>query len=147
MAWRVIVIENPAKLSLRDNKLVIKQDDEVSLPLEDIDSLVIDNREVAITANILSGLASFGVNTLICDEKHLPATVALPHGQASRGSKHARQQLGMGEALRKQLWRKDIMQKIKNQAMVLQKNGYTAEASQLEKLASTVRSGDRKSVV
>lgn len=142
MAWRVVVIENPAKLSLRDNKLVIKQDDEVSLPLEDIDSLVIDNRGVIITANILSGLASFGVNTLICDEKHLPATVVLPHGQASRGSKHARWQLNMGEALRKQLWRKNIMQKIKNQAIVLQKNSYTTEASQLEKLASTVRSGD-----
>jgi len=142
MAWRVVTIENPARLSLKDNKIVIKQDDEIALPLEDIDSLIIDNREIILTANILSALAKFGINTLICDEKHLPATIILPHGQASRGSKNARQQLAMGEALRKQLWRKNIMQKIKNQAVVLRKNNFEIEADKLDKLASTVRSGD-----
>lgn len=142
MAWRVIVIENPAKLSLKDNKLVITQDEQVCLPLEDIDSLVIDQRDVIMTANILAALAEFGVSTIICDQKHLPSTVVLPHGQASRGTKNARLQLGMGEALRKQLWRKNIMQKIKNQAEVLKKNGHINEAQRLEKLATTVRSGD-----
>lgn len=142
MAWRVVVIENPARLSFKDNKLVIKQDTEVALPLEDIDSLVIDNREIVLTANILAAISQFNVNTLICDEKHLPATIILPHGQASRGSKNARQQLAMGEALRKQLWRKNIIQKIKNQSTVLRKNNFSVEANKLDKLASTVRSGD-----
>lgn len=142
MAWRVITIENPAKLSLRDNKLVIKQNAEVALPLEDIDSLIVDNSEIILTVNIISALSKFNVNVLICDEKHLPATVILPHGQASRGSRNARNQLNMGEVLRKQLWRKNIMQKIKNQAIVLRKNGNFSEAEKLNKLASTVRSGD-----
>ena len=142
MAWRVVVIENPAKLSFRDNKLIIKQDEEVALPLEDIDSLIIDNREIILTANILSALAKFGINALVCDDKHLPATVILPHGQASRGSKNARNQLAMGEALRKQLWRKNIIQKIKNQSAVLRKNDFIVEADKLDLLASTVRSGD-----
>ncbi len=142
MAWRVVAIENPAKLSFKDNKLVIKQDKEVALPLEDIDSLIIDHREVVLTTNIISALSRFGINVLICDEKHLPATVILPHGQASRGSKNARSQLAMGEALRKQLWRKNIIQKIKNQATVLRKNGFSSEAGKLDKLTTTVRSGD-----
>lgn len=142
MAWRVVVIENPAKLSFKDNKLIIKQDEEVALPLEDIDSLIVDNREIIFTANILAALARFDVNTIVCDEKHLPATIVLPHGQASRGSKNARKQLAMGEALRKQLWRKNIIQKIKNQAVVLRKNDFGSEANKLDKLASTVRSGD-----
>lgn len=142
MAWRVISIENPAKLSLKDNKLVIAQDSKVVFPLEDIDSLIIDNREVTLTANIISALSKFDVNTLICDEKHLPATIILPHGQASRGSKNARSQLNMGEALRKQLWRKNIMQKIKNQSAVLRKNNYILESKHLDELARTVRSGD-----
>lgn len=142
MAWRVVVIENPAKISFKDNKLIIRQDEEVALPLEDIDSLIVDNREVILTANILAALAQFGVNTLICDDKHLPTTIILPHGQASRGSKNARQQLAMGEALRKQLWRKNIIQKIKNQARVLRKNNFDNEADSLGQLATTVRSGD-----
>lgn len=142
MAWRIITIENPAKLSLKDNKLVIKQDAEVALPLEDIDSLIIDHREIIMTANILAALANFKVSTLICDEKHLPATIILPHAQSSRGAKNARQQLGMGEALRKQLWRKNIIQKIKNQATVLKQNHFNDAVLKLEHLASTVRSGD-----
>lgn len=142
MAWRVVVIENPAKLSLRDNKLIIRQDEEVALPLEDIDSFIIDSREVTLTASILSAFAEFGVNALICDEKHLPSTIILPHGRASRGSKNARSQLAMGEALRKQLWRRNIIQKIKNQATVLRKNDFNDEANKLDQLALTVRSGD-----
>lgn len=142
MAWRVIAIENPAKLSLKDNKLVINQGTEVALPLEDIDTLVIDNCEVVLTANILSAFAEFGLNVLVCDANHLPSTAILPHGRASRGSKNARCQLAMGEALRKQLWRKNIIQKIKNQAAVLRKNNFGVEAEKLDKLASTVRSGD-----
>ncbi len=82
MSWRVVAIEKPAKLSLRDNKLVIKQDEEVALPLEDVDSLIVDNHEVVLTANILAALAEFGVNALICDDRHLPATIILPHGKA-----------------------------------------------------------------
>lgn len=142
MAWRIVTIENPAKLSLKDNKLVIQQDSEVALPLEDIDSLIIDNREIVLTTNIIAALAQFGVNTLVCNEKHLPSTIVLPHGQASRGSKNARNQLAMGEALRKQLWRKNIIQKIRNQSAVLYKNGFNVEADKLNKLSSTVRSGD-----
>lgn len=142
MSWRVVVIENPAKLSFKDNKLVIVQDGEIALPLEDIDTLIVDHREVILTANILAALAEFGVNALICDEKHLPATIILPHGQASRGTKHARLQLAMSEPMRKQLWRKNIMQKIKNQAMVLRKHDFAEAAEKLEKLSATVRSGD-----
>ena len=42
MAWRVVVIENPARLSLRDNQLVIAQETEATLPIEDIDALILD---------------------------------------------------------------------------------------------------------
>lgn len=142
MSWRVVAIEKPAKLSLRDNKLVIKQDEEVALPLEDVDSLIVDNHEVVLTANILAALAEFGVNALICDDRHLPATIILPHGKAARSSKNARAQLGMSAPLREQLWRKNIIQKINNQADVLEKNDFLDAASKLRKLAATVRSGD-----
>ena len=65
------------------------------------------------------------------------ATIILPHGQASRGTKNARNQLRIGEALRKQLWRKNIMQKIANQAEVLRKNNYLDLSKRLDKLSAT----------
>ena len=41
MAWRIISIENPARLSVKNNQLLISQEEDVSIPIEDIDSLII----------------------------------------------------------------------------------------------------------
>ena len=57
MSWRSVFISKPAKLSLRDNALFIKQECEISVPLEDIAVVVIDCREVVITAPLLTALA------------------------------------------------------------------------------------------
>lgn len=140
MGWRVVIIENPARLSLKDNKLAIEQEEKVFIPLEDIDTLVIDADGIVLTKNIITALSESGVNTVFCDDKHLPCSIITPYSQASRGVKFARAQLTMSEPLRKQLWRKNIIQKITNQADVLQKFGY--EHEDLRRLASTVRSGD-----
>lgn len=140
MGWRTIAIENSARLSLKDNKLVIEQDEKVSLPLEDIDSVVLDGGGIVLTKNIITALSNSKISVLLCDEKHLPSSIILPYSQASRGTKVARAQLSMPEATRKQLWRKNIMQKISNQADVLEKYGYPFD--DLRKLANTVRSGD-----
>lgn len=140
MGWRVIIIENPARLSLKDNKLIVAQEDEVAVPLEDIDTLVLDGQGITMSKNIMTELSVAGINTLLCDDKHLPSALILPYSQASRGVKAARAQLNLPEATRKQLWRKNIMQKINNQADVLEKFGCPAD--DLRQLAKTVRSGD-----
>ena len=140
MAWRVIGIENPAQLSLRDNQLIVAQDEEVSLPIEDLDALVLDSYGITTTANLLTALATSGVTTVICDDKHLPASVLLPYSQHSRQAKVSRQQLAMSQPLKKQLWQRIIEQKITNQADVLQTIGL--DDAQLRTLATDVKSGD-----
>lgn len=142
MAWRTISIENPGHLSLKDNKLQITQEQTVALPLEDIDTLIVDEPSVTLTAKILLGLAQFGVNVILCNERHLPAALILPYSQASRGSKYARAQIAASSPLKKQLWRKNIIQKINNQADVLATLAHTEASRQLQLLARTVRSGD-----
>ena len=56
MSWRSIFISKPAKLSLRDNALFIKQECEISVPLEDIAVVVIDCREVGHSTDEYSGV-------------------------------------------------------------------------------------------
>lgn len=140
MGWRIVAIENPAKLSLKNNKLVIQQEETVTIPLEDIDSLVLDGQGILLSKNLLAELSQFKINTIICDDKHLPSSTVLSYSQASRGTKIARTQLNLSEPTKKQLWRKIIMQKIKNQADVLSKFNFQNE--DLLMLAKTVRSGD-----
>lgn len=101
MAWRIVAIENPARLSLRDNQLIIAQDVEATLPIEDIDAVVLDSYGIATTANLLTALATKGTTAVICDDKHLPASVLLPYSQHSRQAKVSRQQLAMSQPLKK----------------------------------------------
>ena len=74
MAWRVIGIQNPSRLSLRDNQLVITQNEEVNLPIEDIDALILDSYGITTTANLLTELATNNTTVVICDEKAALAT-------------------------------------------------------------------------
>lgn len=140
MAWRTVVIENSASLSLKDNKLVITNDDEIHVPVEDIDTLVLEAPALRITKNILLTLAENKVNVVLCDEKFMPTAMVLPYSQASRGVRYAKAQLNLSESTRKHLWRRNIMAKIKNQADVLKKYGF--EYEDLVELSKTVRSGD-----
>lgn len=140
MAWRVVAIENPARLSLRDNQLVIAQDVEATLPIEDLDTLVLDSYGITTTANLLTALATKSTTTVICDEKHLPASVLLPYSQHSHQAKVSRQQLAMSQPLKKQLWQHVVEQKIVNQADVLRMVGL--DDMSIRKHASDVKSGD-----
>ena len=141
MAWRVVAIENPARLSLRDNQLVIAQETEATLPIEDIDALILDGYGMTTTTNLLTALATKGTTTVICDEKHLPASVILPYSQHSRQAKVSRQQLAMSQPLKKQLWQQIIISKITNQADVLRSIGLDDTALRTH-IISDVKSGD-----
>lgn len=140
MAWRVIGISNPAQLSLKDHQLVIRQDETVSIPIEDIDALVLDSHGLTFTANLITELSTSSTTVVVCDEKHLPASVIMPYSQHSRQAKVSRQQLAMSQPLKKQLWQKIIVQKIINQATVLKKFNY--DSVTLHNLADSVKSGD-----
>ena len=140
MAWRVIGINNPARLSTRDNQLVVVQDDEVTVPIEDIDALILDSHGLTITANLITELATKGTSVIICDAKHLPASIVLPYSQHSRQAKVSRQQLAMSQSLKKQIWQQVIIKKITNQADVLRNLGL--DETLLRGYTSGVRSGD-----
>lgn len=143
MAWRIIGISNPAQLSVKDHQLVIKQEEVVTVPIEDIDALIVDSYGTTMTTNLITELSSGGTTVVICDEKHLPSSVVLPYSKHSRQAKVSRLQLAMGLPLKKQLWQKIIVQKITNQANVLRKHNY--DNFTLLEYASSVKSGDSTS--
>lgn len=140
MAWRVLMVENPAYLSLRDNKIVIRQEEEALIPLEDIDSIVLDNNGITFSQRLISTLAKHNIATIICDEQHLPNAILDSYSQASRGYKNARMQIEMSKTLKKQIWQKNIIAKISSQADVLKRHGL--EYEDLVGLSKEVRSGD-----
>ncbi|MDO4870714.1 MAG: type II CRISPR-associated endonuclease Cas1 [Candidatus Saccharibacteria bacterium] len=140
MAWRVVAVKNPARLKLAHNQLVIIQDQEISLPIEDIDALVIDSYGVVITAELLAYLSTHKTTVIYCDDKHLPCGMLISYSQHSRQAKMSRQQVAMSEPLKKRLWQKNIIAKIINQADVLAYFGLDDRL--LRDCVTRVRSGD-----
>ncbi len=141
MAWRTVYLEQQTKLWLSRNNLCFYHDEaELTIPIEDIDTLVIDNHGTKITTNLINSLANQDVAVIICDQSHLPSTVILPYAKHSRQAKISSGQLNMRQPIRKQLWQKNIIQKILSQAEVLKK--FNLEYSELIRLSGFVKSGD-----
>lgn len=143
MSWRVVTIQNSAKLSLRNNQLVITNDaDENIMPVEDITAIILDSPQINLTSSLLSFLQQHNVTIITCDAKHQPNGVLLSFMKHSRQTEVAFIQQSLGEVLRKRLWQKIIQQKITNQALVMKERNKEC-AKYLITIASKVETGDK----
>lgn len=142
MAFRNIIIENPARISVRQEQLLIKTDTEHSVAIEDISALLLESQQSTVTTAALSRLGQCGCAVFVCDEKHMPCAVLEPFGQNSRGYGMLKLQLGLGAVLKKQLWQQIVSAKISNQAKCLELCGKVAAAQGLASMAVRVSSGD-----
>lgn len=141
MAFRNIYIENPARLSIRNQQLVIEQGEEYTVPVSDIQSVVIDNLQTTLTAPTISFLAENQVALYTCDRKHLPCAVLMPVGNHSRKLQALTVQLTTTKRYRNRVWQKVIKQKIENQATCLEINGLS-KVAELKQLIGQVTEGD-----
>lgn len=135
------MVSNPARLRLEHDQIVIAQQDEVSFPIEDISTLLIESRDVLITSSLLSRLAEYGVGLIVCDRSHMPCMAGLPLAGHSRLAGVQRMQLDTTAPFRKRCWQTVVVRKIRNQAQCLNILG-RAKADMLESLADDVGSGD-----
>ncbi len=141
MSWHNIIITKPTKLSLRNSRMVIEQEEKIEIPLEDISSVVVETREAVITSALLSRVAQEAIPVFFCDAVHLPAGVCLPFQQHSRCLKVLNAQLEQTEPFKKNCWKLIVQRKIKNQAKCLELLKLDG-ADELYALAAEVKSGD-----
>jgi CRISPR-associated protein Cas1 len=143
MAYRNIIIQNEAKLSLKSDQLIVKTETaDNSVPIEDIDTILVENRRTVISTALMASLAKSGVALFICDEFHMPCAVLQPYLQHSRQYDVTQKQLALSTPAKKQLWKQIVIAKINNQAKCLLLCRKEKEAKELENIAKTVKSGD-----
>lgn len=145
MSWRTVVVSNPARLKIEDDQLVIIQDESISLPVEDISTLMIESPQVTLSSALLDILAQHGTLLLICDKHHLPSVACLPFAGHSRLLGVQRLQLSMSEPFHKRCWQSIARRKILNQARCLELLA-KPEAGKVAALADRVNSGDTDNI-
>ena len=145
MAWRSVVISQPAKLKCEHFSLVIEQAQSARVPFEDIAVIVLNHREITLTHPVLSACGEYGIALYATGDNHQPNGVFLPFLSHSRATRMMRLQLDIDKPKTKRAWAEIVKVKIANQAQCLQltKRG---DAERLQSYASRVRSGDAENM-
>ncbi len=141
MAFRSVAIANDAELHVRSGQLVVIQEQTAWIPTEDIAVLVLENPRITVSSAALSLLSGAGVAVLVCDDKHMPNGILLPHCQHSRMLSVTRQQFAASLPLKKRIWQQLVVAKIENQARCLDSLGLDG-ANKLREYARQTVSGD-----
>lgn len=145
MGWRILHIGKPCKLSIKNSQLIYEaqENETLSLPLEDISVIILENRQISLNNTLLSQIADYNIVLFTCDAFHMPSGVLFPFHQHSRYSDMAWQQIAVSEPLKKRIWQEIIKAKINNQAICLEL--FRREnALKLKEVAKLVQSGDAK---
>ena len=78
MSWRSVIITQPTKLSVKNRQLKITQDEEYSIPMEDISSIVLETPQINISSKVMSLMAENKIVMYSCDDKHIPNGIFIP---------------------------------------------------------------------
>lgn len=146
MAYRNLMVENVARISCRNRQLIVKGVQDHSVPIEDINAVMLENRQSTITVAALSQLAIANATLYVCDEKHIPCGVLTSFNRHSRQLAVLKLQEQLSVPAKKRLWQQIVKAKINNQASCCLLCQMEDEAYHLQKLAATVTSGDAENV-
>jgi len=121
MTWRTVLLTENSKISLRLNHLVVQSDEVVTIPLNEIGHVVIENPSIVMTGHILNALSKHKITTIICDTKYMPYShLNLIYGH-HRQAKVIKEQINWKPSRKDILWQQIIKHKITNQKNTLKK--------------------------
>lgn len=133
-------------LYIRNEQLMIARrcTSTVSVPLEDIGVVILDDARCNITQSVLAKLAESSVAVVVSNSKHLPIGLLMPIGEHSSLVSVQRAQLTVSEPRKKRLWQDIVRAKILMQSCVLRRFNSTDDG--LAVLAKRVLSGDTSNI-
>ena len=141
MIKKSLFFGNKASLTTKNLQLFVKTESrEVSIPIEDIGFMVLENPEIYISLPTIQRLIENNVAVIFCNEKHMPTGMLLNLDGHHLQQEIFRYQINASEPLKKQLWQQTVKEKIQNQAQLLESIGVLQHP--LQYYASKVKSGD-----
>jgi len=141
MLKRTVHIGRKAEIRVRYGQLIVRMDqEERSIPIEDLGFLVIEDLQSYISLPALNELVGQNVAVIFCDQYHLPSSMLLNLNAHHLQQQIFSAQINASEPLKKNLWKQTVKRKLLNQAILLEKQGVTNHP--LRDFAAKVTSGD-----
>lgn len=148
MIKRTLFFGNPAYLSTRNKQMIVSfpeaDKEDVSIPIEDLGYVVLENPQITITNGLLMQLIQNNTAVISCDHQHMPCSLFQPLVGHSEQTERMRFQLNASLPLKKQLWQQTIVAKVENQAVHLVLRN--KNALKLQRWSSQVLSGDTTNI-
>ncbi len=138
MGFINVFVGSECSLKLKNNQLFLTKNDggSVDYPIEDINSVLIENQLSVMSIQCINKLINNNVIVYVCDEKHLPSAYILGYNSFYKNLMVYNYQTQVPKPVQKQIWKNIIIQKIKNQVKVLDilkiDNGLDAYISQIK---------------
>lgn len=116
---RSLLIEKPSKLSYSNECIVVEQDNVMlTIPLNEIDVLVVDNCQSVITTALINKLIEAHIDTLMCGKKHMPdVRLSDLNGNTNRNGRIL-EQLSWNATAKDSAWLQIVMNKMRNQIVL-----------------------------
>ena len=113
MAYINVFVSKNAKIYIKNNQLCLENgENKAAFPIEDVNSVMIENLNTLISTYTLSTFAENGILCFICNQNHLPNGVVLPFCEHYQTLSQYNYQKNVSKPLQKQLWKKIIENKI-----------------------------------
>ncbi len=142
MGFRIVIVQNKAKLSYKDGFLSIKTEDELKMiHLSEISMIFLETSMASITSYLLNEIISNKISLIICNDKHNPNGELIPYYSSYHSSKNILKQSKWDDVNKNKIWRLVVNDKIINQSNVLLKlenNNYML----LREYATNIVEGD-----
>jgi len=135
MGFRTIVVNSHCKLSYKNNHLVYRSETGTEmLHLSEIDLLICETTDIALTSMLISRLMDEGVLVIFCDQKRLPKAQLLPFYGRHDCSLSLKKQLNWEEQRKAAVWTAIMYQKLTNQEKFLISHEFMEKAESISKL-------------
>lgn len=124
MSWRIVVISRRAKLELKLDYLVVRDEESTTkVHLSEIAVLIVENTAVSLTASLVSELSQRRIKVIFCDGKRNPVSELLPYYGSHDTSLRVKNQLDWNNSIKDMVWTEIVSQKIRCQRDVLKEFG------------------------
>ena len=118
MTWRTVVITNKAKLSYKNDYLIVRNDEVKLIHLSEINTIIIDTTAATMTSYLISEMLSRKIKIIICDKKRNPQGEIVSYYGSHNTSEQIFKQIKWDDYC-KIIWTRIIEEKIINQANFL----------------------------
>ncbi|MFI3253602.1 MAG: type II CRISPR-associated endonuclease Cas1 [Eubacteriales bacterium] len=120
MSWRIVKIEQRAKLDFSMNMMVVRGLETTRIHLSEISVLLIENTSVSLTAALMVELVKRKIKVIFCDEEHNPSFETTPYYGSHDTSLRLKQQIAWDEGQKGLIWTEIVGSKIQKQKELLE---------------------------